>query len=284
MAYTTIIDAAALAPLLQDPGIAVIDCRFDLAQPASGREAYLAGHIPGARYMSLDEDLSAAVAPGTGRHPLPQPDRFAARLGEFGVANDTQVIAYDGGNGAFAARLWWMLRWLGAERAAVLDGGYAAWRAAGGAVQCGPASITPAVFTPRVDHDAWVSTSEVCRAIGDPGRILVDARAPERFAGLIEPIDKVAGHVPGARNHPFTLNLRADGSFLEPAQLERRWRAVLGDAAPSTLIAMCGSGVTACHHLLALQMAGLGGAKLYAGSFSEWIQDPARPVARAGAP
>ncbi|HVC00959.1 MAG TPA: sulfurtransferase [Steroidobacteraceae bacterium] len=283
MRFTTVIDAASLAPLLHDPGVAVIDCRFDLARPAAGRAAYLAGHIPGARYMSLDEDLSAPVAPGTGRHPLPTPDAFAARLGRAGIGDRVQVIAYDQANGAFAARLWWMLRWLGSARVAVLDGGYAAWSAAGGAAQSGEVAAAAAVFVPRIDSSAWVSTAEVVLALRDPRRLLIDARAPERFSGAVEPLDKVAGHVPGARNHPFTLNLRPDGRFLARRELRRRWREFLGGAAPAAAIAMCGSGVTACHNLLALEMAGLAGAKLYAGSFSEWIEDRERPVATGGA-
>lgn len=280
MQHNTLIDAAALAPLLSDPRIAVIDCRFDLAHPEAGRAAYLAAHIPGARYASLDADLSAPVAPGTGRHPLPTPADFARTLGALGVDNDAQVIAYDAANGAFAARLWWMLRWLGHRRAAVLDGGFSAWVASGGAVVAGAVPAAKRRFAARADEAAWLTTEAVAAALGDSRRTLIDARAPERFSGSFEPLDRVAGHVPGAHNYPFTLNLGADGRFLEPAELRRRWLAFLDGAAPGGVIAMCGSGVTACHNLLALEQAGLSGAALYAGSFSEWISDPGRPVAR----
>ena len=284
MTHTNLIDAATLAPLLNQPRVAVIDCRFDLAQPAAGREAYLAAHIPGARYASLDADLSAPVSPGTGRHPLPRPEYFARTLGALGVDNDTQVIAYDAANGAFAARLWWMLRWLGHTRVAVLDGGFAAWTRSGGAVATGAVPAADRRFAARVDERAWLTTAEVIEALRDPRRTLIDARAPERFSGAVEPLDKVAGHVPGARNYPFNLNLGEDGRFLGAEELRRRWLDFLGGAAPDGAIAMCGSGVTACHNLLALERAGLPGAALYAGSFSEWISDPGRPVAHPGAP
>ena len=284
MTYTTLIDAAALGPLLHHPDVAVIDCRFDLARPEAGRAAYLAAHIPGARYASLDADLSAPVGPGTGRHPLPRPEDFARRLGALGVDNDTQVIAYDAGNGAFAARLWWMLRWLGHARVAVLDGGFAAWMDSGGAVVAGETPGTDRRFAAQVDERAWVTTADVIAALRDPRRTLIDARLPERFSGAVEPLDKVAGHVPGARNYPFNLNLDDDGRFLAPAELRRRWLDFLGGAAPRGMIAMCGSGVTACHNLLALERAGLAGAALYAGSYSEWICDPGRPVAHPGSP
>ncbi|MDE2305319.1 MAG: sulfurtransferase [Gammaproteobacteria bacterium] len=279
MEYRTLIDAPTLATLLSSPGVAVIDCRFDLARPAAGRAAYLQGHLPGARYTSLDEDLSGPVAAGTGRHPLPEPAQLARRLGELGVGEGIQVFAYDEHNGSFAARLWWLLRWLGHERVAVLDGGWTAWRAAGGPIEAGEGPPARAHFTPRPNRAAWTTADEVAAAQRRGDRLLVDARARERFTGAVEPIDKVAGHVPGARNYPFSENLGADGRFLPAAELARRWRSFLGDTPPERLIAMCGSGVTACHDLLALEHAGLGGGRLYAGSFSEWIEDPARRVA-----
>jgi thiosulfate/3-mercaptopyruvate sulfurtransferase len=212
------------------------------------------------------------------------PERIALRFGELGIGADTQAVAYDESNGAFAARAWWILKWLGHAKAAVLDGGMKAWLAAGGGVESGePQHRTPCVpIEPRVSPDAVVSTAAVIEALGNPRRRLVDARAPERFAGAIEPIDPIAGHVPGAINHPFTANLRPDGHFLPAAELERLWRARLSGAVPGDVIAMCGSGVTACHNLLAMEIAGLSGAKLYAGSWSEWIRDPARPVELGG--
>ena len=286
MDYRTSIDVASLKALIGTPRVAVIDCRFDLAAPDAGRQAYLRGHIPTARYVDMNRDLSSPVTADSGRHPLPPPQRLAARFGELGIGNSTQVIAYDEANGAFAARAWWLLRWLGHPEVAVLDGGLKAWLAGGGELESGEPSAAAALptterFTPRVDDRAVLTTAELIEALKDARRLLVDARAPERFAGAAEPLDAVAGHVPGAVNHPFGANLSGDGHFLPPAELKRRWQARLAGVDPRDAIAMCGSGVTACHHLLAMEMAGLRGAKLYAGSWSEWIRDPERPVARS---
>jgi thiosulfate/3-mercaptopyruvate sulfurtransferase len=289
--FRTTIDVGSLQALIGDgaiggEAIVILDCRFDLAAPDAGRQAYLQQHIPTARYADLNLDLSAPVSAASGRHPLPTPERIARRLTELGVGDATQVIAYDESNGAFAARAWWLLRWLGHLRVAVLDGGMKAWVTAGGALESGEpgpntrVSGARAPFIARIDPNAVISTPELIGALADPRHLLVDARAPERFAGTVEPIDAVAGHIPGALNHPFNANLSADGRFLPRAELERLWRERLAGKAPVDVIAMCGSGVTACHNLLALELAGLGGARLYAGSWSEWIRDPARPVER----
>jgi thiosulfate/3-mercaptopyruvate sulfurtransferase len=287
MSYHTVIQVAELRRRLDNvaPGLAalsVIDCRFDLAKPTAGRLQYLAGHIPGARYADLNEDLAAPITPQSGRHPLPQPLQFAATLARLGIERATQVVAYDAANGAFAARLWWMLRAWGHPEVAVLDGGYPAWTAAGAATQTGEAVPQSGGLLEPPTIDAWpvASAAEVAKLLRDPRRLLVDARAAERYAGSVEPIDAVAGHVPGAENHPFSSNLGSDGRFLGPEELRRRWQARLGSREPATAIAMCGSGVTACHNLLALEIAGLPGATLYAGSWSEWIRDPQRPIAR----
>jgi thiosulfate/3-mercaptopyruvate sulfurtransferase len=282
MDFRTTIDAASLQPLIGSPSVVILDCRFDLAAPDAGKQAYLRRHVPTARYVDLNRDLSAPVSPATGRHPLPRPEHLAVVFGRLGVSSDTQVIAYDELNGSFAARAWWLLRWLGHDRAAVLDGGLKAWLEAGGALESGEpqAPARAATFAPRPDSAAVVTAAEVLEALQDRRRLVVDARAPERFAGLVEPIDPVAGHVPGAINHPFTANLREDGRFLAQPELARRWRERLGSTASADVIAMCGSGVTACHDLLALEVAGFPGAKLYAGSWSEWIRDPKRPIAR----
>jgi thiosulfate/3-mercaptopyruvate sulfurtransferase len=284
MEYSTLIGAAALRDLEAEPSLAIIDCRCDLANPAAGRGDYLAGHLPGACHADLARDLSAPPGPATGRHPLPDPQALAARLGAWGVDDSTQVVAYDAANGSFAARLWWLLRWLGHRKVAVLDGGLAAWRAAGGPLQAGEVVRPARRFSARPERDAWLDTAAVVRALGTAGHLLIDARAAERYAGAVEPLDPVAGHVPGAVNHPFTANLGGDGHFLAPPELRRRWLARLGQTPPGAAIAMCGSGVTACHNLLALEAAGLPGARLYAGSWSEWIRDPARPVAVGPAP
>jgi len=264
--------------------LAVIDCRFDLMAPEAGKRAYLTAHIPGARYADLNRDLAAPVGPATGRHPLPSPDLLALLLGLLGIANGVQVVAYDAANGSIAARLWWMLRWLGHFEAAVLERGFAAWVAMGGALESGDVAPAAMHFSARVDSLAVSSSAEVLEASRNPLRLVVDARAPERYTGAVEPLDPIAGHVPGAVNHPFTANLSADGRFLAKPLLRRRWEERLAGTPPANVIAMCGSGVTACHNLLSLEAAGLTGAKLYAGSWSEWIRDPTRPVAGGSEP
>lgn len=286
MTFTTLIDAAALRDLAGKPAAAIIDCRFDLADPGSGRRAYLAGHISGARYADLNEDLSGPVTARSGRHPLPAPADLAATLNRLGIRQGNQVIAYDDSGGAFAARLWWLLRWVGHSAVAVLDGGLKAWMAAGGTLESGPErSVPPAIRaaaqgTPGVDASAVLEAAEVEARLKDPGFLLIDARAPERFAGAVEPIDSVAGHVAGAVNQPFSANLAADSRFLPAANLRRLWEKRLAGKSPPQVAVMCGSGVTACHNLLSLEVAGLHGAKLYAGSWSEWIRDPTRPIVR----
>ena len=282
VAFQTLIDAASLRGLIDDAGVAVVDCRFDLQDPEAGRRAYLRGHIPGARYADLNRDLSAPVRLSSGRHPLPTPQVFAATLDKLGIGNHTQVVAYDENNGSFAARLWWMLRWVGHPSAAVLDGGFKGWVSAGGATASGEETAVPTAnrFSPRVDAAAVIDIAQVALLLRDPRQLLVDARAAERYAGVIEPIDAVAGHIAGAVNHPFTSNLGPEGRFLPAAELRRLWQERLAGRDPRAVAAMCGSGVTACHNLLSLEVAGLRGAKLYAGSWSEWIRDPSRPVAR----
>ncbi len=287
MAFTTLIDAHALLDLSAspNPNLVLLDCRFDLGDPLAGHRAYLSGHIPGAHFADLNADLSSPVAPTTGRHPLPDPQAFAARLAAWGVHPATQVVAYDELNGSFAARAWWLLRWVGHPAVAVLDGGYKTWLAAGGPTAAGetgraPQSLHASAPPATVDHDAVLNAAQVMDLLQDPKRLLVDARAAERYAGTVEPIDAVAGHVAGAVNHPFAGNLSPDGRFLPPGQLRQRWTAELGGRSPADVVAMCGSGVTACHNLLSLEVAGLHGAKLYAGSWSEWIRDPSRPIVR----
>jgi thiosulfate/3-mercaptopyruvate sulfurtransferase len=272
-----LISATALADLISRPGVLVLDCRFDLADASRGRADYLAGHIPGAVYAHLDEQLSAPRTPSTGRHPLPSPAAFARTLGDWGWTPDTLVIAYDNGNGSMASRLWWMLRARGHTRVQVLDGGLTAWRAAGLPVETAAPSIQPT----RVEAAPFKGTmdSEAVQASLARGEItLIDARAADRFAGQNETLDPVAGRVPGSVNHPFSRNLGADGRFLDAAVLRDRWQPILADAGGKPLVAMCGSGVSACHNLLALDLIGRTG-QLYAGSYSEWITNPARPVA-----
>ncbi len=278
--YTTLVEAADLARRLADAPLAVLDCRYELLRPDWGERAYAAGHIPNALHASLDRDLSGKITPDTGRHPLPDPQKFMARLARWGIDRAVQVVAYDQGNGAFAARLWWMLRWVGHERAAVLNGGFAAWQELGLPVTSEPGIRAQRNFAGRVADAMVVTTAQVQRGLERQAITLVDARGADRFAGENETIDPVAGHVPGARNRPCARNVDARGRFLSAAELRGSWDTLLHGQPAEQVVAMCGSGVTACHHLLALEIAGRTGARLYAGSWSEWIRDPVRPIAR----
>lgn len=284
--WTTLVDPATLAAALDAttpdaPGLRLVDARFVLADPPAGRQAYQASHLPGAVHADLNEDLSELARPGHGRHPLPDEAVFTRRLGEWGIGPQDQVVVYDAGDGSMAAaRLWWMLKLLGHRRVAVLDGGLAAWRALGLPETDRPAAPADAGPYPgRFDTDAVVGPDEILARLGDAPGWLLDARGAERFRGEVEPIDPVAGHVPGAVNRPFADNLR-DGRFKPAAELRREFAALTGGRPAQQLVAMCGSGVTACHLALALEVAGLPGARVYADSWSGWISDPARPVAR----
>ena len=289
MNWRTLVQAETLAGVLGRAGLVVVDCRFSLADTAQGEREYLAAHIPGARYAHLDRDLSRpSDDPRDGRHPWPDPSAFADTLAGWGIGPDDQVVAYDADNGSIAARLWSLLRSHGHGRVAVLDGGWARWVALGLPVESGPGqgsptvrSCVPASRLPQ-DHPSLsrLLDADAVQAHLDAGGLLLDARAAPRFRGDVEPLDRVAGHVPGAVNRPFTENLQADGRFKPPVDLAREFHALLGTRDPSSLVAMCGSGVTACHHLLAMVHAGLPGGRLYAGSWSGWTGDPARPVAR----
>lgn len=280
MTYETLVDAEILHARLRESRWVVIDCRFDLAAPAAGRAAYKQGHLPGAYYAHLDDDLSGPVDPSTGRHPLPAPETFARRIAKWGVDNASQVVVYDDSGGSIAARLWWLFRWLGHDAVAVLDGGLAAWRDHGYVLEQGLQPPGAGNFVPRIRAGLWMDSAEVEIALAEGKALLVDAREPARFVGEHEPIDPVAGHIPGARNVPFTGNLGVDGRFRAPAVLRARFEEMLGERDPAASLHMCGSGVTACHNLLAMELAGLPGGRLYVGSWSEWIRDPNRPVAR----
>jgi len=278
--HSTLIDPEVLATRLADPGWAVVDCRFTLTDPARGERDYLAAHIPGAVYAHLDRDLAGPVVPGrTGRHPLPDVAAFAGTLGRWGIGPGVQVVAYDDAGGAIAARLWWLLRWLGHGAAAVLDGGWQAWAAAGRPARSGREARPARVFAPAPRPDLVAGAAAVERLRARPDGRLLDARAADRFRGENETIDPVPGHIPGARSVPFAANLGPDGRFKSPADLRARFEGALAGAPPDQAVVYCGSGVTAAHDLLAMAHAGLGMAKLYAGSWSEWITDPARPVA-----
>jgi thiosulfate/3-mercaptopyruvate sulfurtransferase len=257
----------------------ICDCRHDLADTEAGRLAYAESHIPGARFVHLDEDLSAPKTGKNGRHPLPDPDKLVRRLGELGIDGTKQVVAYDASGGPYAARLWWMLRWLGHDAVAVLDGGWNAWTKGGNPVTAQLPAIKATRFSGRTRSDLARDVNSVAAGIGKGGPLLVDARAPNRFRGENETLDPVAGHIPGAANRFFQSNLDADGGFRPPSVLRREFETVLGAKAPSDVVHYCGSGVTACHNLLAMEIAGLAGSKLYPGSWSEWCSDPSRPIA-----
>jgi len=272
-----LIGAEELQAQLGAPDLLVVDCRFDLGDASAGRRAYDASHIPGAIFASMDGDLASARHPGSGRHPLPSPQAFAASLSRWGFTPRSHVVVYDQGNGAFAARLWWLLRARGHTRVQLLDGGFAAWMAESRATDTAVPQPHATPVEPR-GFDGVVSSADVAAGLAARNITLVDARAADRFAGRNETIDPVAGHVPGALNMPFTGNLDARQRFLDAATLRQRWMPVLQHAQQTPVVAMCGSGITACHNLLALAIAGHGNTRLYAGSFSEWITDPARPV------
>jgi thiosulfate/3-mercaptopyruvate sulfurtransferase len=281
MHWRTLISAEELAGQLANPELVVVDCRFDLRDPGAGERAYAAGHLPGAHYAHLDRDLSDLSRHGRGRHPLPEADAFCATLARWGVTANHQVVAYDANDGSVAARLWWMLRLLGHDRVAVLNGGLAAWCANAYALEATAPRSRPGRYHARYDVRAMASTAVIAARMASGNSKLIDARAAERFRGEIEPIDAIAGHIPGAVNRPFVQNLGPDGRFKSPGVLAEEFKALLGDSPSNETLLMCGSGVTACHHLLAMEHAGLRGARVYPGSWSEWISDPARPVARA---
>lgn len=274
----SLISVDELARRINEDELRIIDCRFDLFAPSAGRQSYRDAHIPGAVYADLDQDLSAPVDARSGRHPLPAIATAASTFGRMGIGEETCVVVYDERSGAVAARAWWMLRWLGHSKVAVLDGGLAAWEAARLPLQAGSVSVPERLFVARPQHDRTISTELIAAAI-KRGLVLVDARAEKRFEGLVEPIDAVAGHIPGARNLPFDRCLGADGRFLSPEALREVWAGALGRRDQAASGVMCGSGVTACHLVLAAKLAGLPEPRLYVGSWSEWIRDPGRPVA-----
>lgn len=276
--YRTLIDAADLVPHLNDPDWAVVDCRYSLFDQDQGRRAYEAAHIPRAVYAHTDHDLSAPPVPGqTGRHPLPAIDVLAAQLGRWGIGPGVQVVAYDDADGGFAVRLWWLARWLGHAAVTVLDGGWQAWHAAGLPVTAESTTPVARVFVP-VPQPQLVATLDDVLAAGAQPRHLFDVRVAERYRGEWEPIDPVAGHIPGASNAPYKGNVGADGRFLPVDALRARYAALLGNTPPGEAVFYCGSGINAAHAVLAVAHAGLGDTRLYPGSWSEWITDPARPV------
>ena len=276
---SNLIDAHELHSQIDDSDLRIIDCRFDLADPSAGRRAYLQGHIPGAVFADLDRDLAAPVSPDSGRHPLPDVDTFVATLCRLGISNASNVVVYDAGNGALAARAWWLLRWLGHERVRLLDGGLAHWIASAGPVASGTEQVAETQFRPEPRKDIVLTTAELESDIDAIASMrLYDARDAARFRGEIEPIDPVAGHVPGSLNLPFPVSLHEDGRWKSKNSLEALWLSVLGEDRQVSWAVMCGSGVTACHLAISAMEAGYREPRLYVGSWSEWIRDPERPV------
>jgi thiosulfate/3-mercaptopyruvate sulfurtransferase len=278
MALRTLISTAVLASHLDDPAYAIVDCRSKLDDLEWGAREYAAAHIPGAAYADLTHDLSGPKSGSNGRHPLPDPDTLVQTFSRLGIADGVQVVAYDQENGMFASRLWWLLRWLAHDAVAVLDGGFKKWTAEGRPLESGRTDRATRRFTGSPRADMAVDVQTVASHLAAGGRRLVDARAPERYRGDTEPIDKIGGHIPGARNHFYQWNLDERGLFRTPEELRTRIRASVGEVPTEQVVCYCGSGVTACHNLLAFEHAGLTGAKLYPGSWSEWSSDPSRPV------
>lgn len=275
---STVVTAKEVFEHLYDPRWVIVDCRFELTDPAWGFTQYLREHIPGAFYADLDKDLSAPATDQTGRHPLPSPENFIQKVENWGIDSQKQVVVYDHVSGAYAARLWWLLRIYGHETVAVLDGGLNAWISAGYPLSQAVKQVKPAVFDGFPDPNQWITTREMELLFKDPSFVIIDARAPERFRGEQEPIDPVAGHIPGAVNRFHQENLDEEGFFLPGETLRKEFEGLIGDLSPDHVIVYCGSGVTSCHHILAMEIAGLSGARLYAGSWSEWIRDPKRPI------
>ncbi|WP_085580892.1 MULTISPECIES: sulfurtransferase [unclassified Pseudomonas] len=281
MPIAQLISPQALDARKDQPGLVILDCRFALEDPDYGQRSYAEGHIAGAHFADLERDLSGPVVKGvTGRHPLPEPAALVERLQAFGIDAGSDIVLYDDGPGAYAARAWWLLAWLGKRDGVfILDGGLKAWHAAGLPLSLDPPSTFRGSFSGQPDLRLLLSAAQLQQRLGQSGLTLLDARALPRFKGEVEPIDPVAGHIPGAQCAAFTDNLGSDGRFLPADRLKQRFAALLGDRSPGELVAYCGSGVTACHNLFALCLAGYPLAELYAGSWSEWINDPARGIA-----
>ncbi|MGD8566814.1 MAG: sulfurtransferase [Gammaproteobacteria bacterium] len=278
MSYSSVISSDILYQHLDDHDWRIIDCRFNLQAPDQGRGQYAIEHIPNALYAHLDEDLSSPVTETSGRHPLPDIEKLKAKLGEWGINAQTQVLAYDDAGGSYAARLWWLLHWLGHTKVAVLDGGFSIWKKQGLPTTAERPCVSPTVFTGEPNNEMLISTDELQRQLKHYTVCLIDVRDPERFTGKQEPIDKVAGHIPGANNIPWKHNIDGNSLFLPKGQLYDQYKALLQTRPANEITFMCGSGVTACHSLVVLAYLGISGAKLYAGSWSEWIRDPARPI------
>jgi len=278
MNYTSLVSAEDVLNHLDNPHWRIVDCRFDLKDKHLGYEKYKLGHIPNAIYADLKKDLSSPVSEQSGRHPLPEVSAIIQKLGSWGISSQTQVVVYDDAHGSFAGRLWWLLNWLGHENVAVLNGGFGYWENLNYPITTDIPQIEPTTFTGRPDMSMIADMPVIENSLTNDKLLLIDVRDPERYAGHVEPIDKIAGHVPGAINVPWKTNIDENGLYYSKAQLKDHYSQLLVDMGAKDLVFMCGSGVTACHSLLAMKYIGISGAKLYPGSWSEWIQNPSHPV------
>lgn len=282
MSIFPLISTDQLVDLLEHPGdFRLVDCRFDLANPGWGRENFLQAHIPGAIYADLNQDLSSAPSKNTGRHPLPDPEKFVDTLANWGIEPGRLVVAYDTTGASFADRFWWLLNAIGHENVQLLDGGFPKWQAEGHPIHSGlePVASTSFHYRPVFNPEMYLTTLQILEIVNDPAWLLIDARSTERFQGLVEPIDPVAGHIPGAVNRIQSANLTSTGTFKPIERLRQEYAALIGSRPLDHVVVYCGSGVSSCHHLAALQAMGLSGVRLYVGSWSEWIRDPSRPIA-----
>lgn len=280
MSYKTIISAKDLIKNVNNDDFIIFDCRCDISDSSYGIEAYNEGHIENSIFIDIDHDLASEKTSDSGRHPLPDPRLFSEKLSQWGMSNNKQAVVYDDAGGAFAGRMWWTLKWLGHSNVAVLDGALGAWMSIGGKLTSKPTIFERAVFEPSPNNNMYVSIKDVEDAQYKMNKLIIDARSRERYLGIKDPVDPIAGHIPGAVSHPLGMNLDKNGHFKSPEELRHNFNKIIGDTVSSDIISMCGSGITACHNILALEICGIKDVTLFVGSWSEWITDKSRPVAK----
>lgn len=280
MSYKTIISAKDLIKNVNNDDFIIFDCRCDISDSSYGIEAYNEGHIENSIFIDIDHDLASEKTSDSGRHPLPDPRLFSEKLSQWGMSNNKQAVVYDDAGGAFAGRMWWTLKWLGHSNVAVLDGALGAWMSIGGKLTSKPTIFERAVFEPNPNKNMYVSIKDVEDAQYKMNKLIIDARSRERYLGIKDPVDPIAGHIPGAVSHPLGMNLDKNGHFKSPEELRHNFNKIIGDTVSSDIISMCGSGITACHNILALEICGIKDVTLFVGSWSEWITDKSRPVAK----